>query len=200
MKIAVTGSSGRIGRYVVRELSSAGHEVSELDIRDAPMRVDLTDAGQVHGALAGCEAVVHMGAWPNPGHVPDTCTYSDNTAGTFNVFQASADLGIKRVVAASSNQVYGLAGAPPLYAPVDEAHPLRPVNCYALSKMAGEQAADYFCRNFNIENLSCTTLDRFKIKNHTTYSLKTLGTVEKKLLVVEAKDIDDPNLKQYSKL
>ncbi|MDP6701991.1 MAG: NAD-dependent epimerase/dehydratase family protein, partial [Candidatus Latescibacteria bacterium] len=31
MKIAVTGSSGRIGRYVVRELSSAGHEVSELD-------------------------------------------------------------------------------------------------------------------------------------------------------------------------
>ena len=87
MKIAVTGSSGRIGRYVVRELSSA-------------------------------------------------------------------DLGIKRVVAASSNQVYGLAGAPPLYAPVDEAHPLRPVNCYALSKMAGEQAADYFCRNFNIEILS----------------------------------------------
>ena len=154
MKIAVTGSSGRIGRYVVRELSSAGHEVSELDIRDAPMRVDLTDAGQVYGALAGCEAVVHMGAWPNPGHVPDTCTYSDNTAGTFNVFQASADLGIKRVVAASSNQVYGLAGAPPLYAPVDEAHPLRPVNCYALSKMAGEQAADYFCRNFNIEILS----------------------------------------------
>ena len=90
MKIAVTGSSGRIGRYVVRELSSAGHEVSELDILDAPMRVDLTDAGQVYGALAGCEAVVHMGAWPNPGHVPDTCTYSDNTAGTFNVFQASA--------------------------------------------------------------------------------------------------------------
>ena len=74
MKIAVTGSSGRIGRYVLPEFSSAGHEVSELDILDAPMRVDLTDAGQVYGALAGCEAVVHMGAWPNPGHVPDTCT------------------------------------------------------------------------------------------------------------------------------
>ena len=81
MKIAVTGSSGRIGRYVVRELSSAGHEVSQLDIRDASMRVDLTDAGQVYGALAGCEAVVHMGAWPNPGHVPDTCTESMSSPG-----------------------------------------------------------------------------------------------------------------------
>ena len=154
MKIAVSGSSGRIGCYVVRELADAGHQVIGLDIQSASMRVDLTNADEVYGALAGCEAVVHMGAWPNPGCVPDTCTYSDNTTGTFNVFQASADLGIKRVVSASSNQVYGLAGALPLYAPIDEEHPLRPINCYALSKMAGEQAADYFCHNFDIEILS----------------------------------------------
>jgi nucleoside-diphosphate-sugar epimerase len=118
------------------------------------LRVDLTDAGQVYGGLAGCEAVVHMGAWPNPGLVPDTRTYADNTTGTFNVFQACADLGIYRIVSASSNQVYGFAGPPPLYAPVDEEHPCRPVNCYALAKMAGEQAADYFCKNKGLEILS----------------------------------------------
>ena len=38
--------------------------------------------------------------------------------------------------------------------PVDEAHPLRPVNCYALSKMAGEQAASYFVHNYGLTILS----------------------------------------------
>ena len=116
--------------------------------------VDLTDAGQVYGALAGCEAVVHMGAWANAGMVPDTRTYGDNATGTYNVFQACADLGIKRVVSASSNQIYGFFGAVPNYAPVDEEHPLRPINSYALSKMAGEQAAEYFVRNRGLEILS----------------------------------------------
>ena len=164
MKIAVTGSSGRIGRYVVRELSHAGHQVVGLDVKHnaqakgLQLLIDLTDAGQVYGALAGCDAVVHMGAWANPGVVPDTRTYADNTTGTFNLFQAAADLGIRRIISASSNQVYGFFAAPPLYAPVDEEHPCRPVNCYALSKMAGEQAAEYFSRHKGLEILSLRIL------------------------------------------
>lgn len=164
MKIAVTGSSGRIGRYVVRELSSVGHQVVGLDVKSdsahstQQLLVDLTDAGQVYGALAGCDAVVHMGAWANPGVVPDTRTYADNTTGTFNLFQASADLGIRRIISASSNQVYGFFTAPPLYAPVDEEHPCRPVNCYALSKTAGEQAAEYFSRHQGLEIISLRIL------------------------------------------
>ncbi len=74
--------------------------------------------------------------------------------GTFNLFQACADLGIQRIVSASSAQVYGFAGAPPLYAPVDEDHPARPVNCYALSKSAGEQAAEYFVQRYGMTILS----------------------------------------------
>jgi len=160
MRIAVTGSSGRIGRYAVRDLAAAGHEVTSLDVAGAPepgsraLRVDLTDAGQVYGALAGAEAVVHMGAWANAGVVPDTRTYGDNTRGTYNLFQACADLGIRRVVSASSAQVYGLAAKPPVYVPLDEQHPCRPVNCYALSKVAGEQAAEYFAAKYGLEILS----------------------------------------------
>ncbi len=160
MKIVVTGGNGRIGRYVVRGLVEAGHRVTSVDIRRhlsaaGPGRqADLTDAGQVYGALAGAEAVVHMGAWANAGMVAHTQTYGDNVQSTYNVFQACADLGIRRVISASSNQVYGLAGAPPEYLPVDEEHPLRPINCYALSKVAGEQAAEYFCRLGDIEILS----------------------------------------------
>ena len=131
MQIVVTGASGRIGRYVVKELVNAGHNVTGIDILASEermsrfLRVDLTDAGEVYQALAAteAEAVVHLGAWANAGVVPDTRTYGDNVQGTFNLFQACVDLGIQRVISASSAQVYGFAKAPPVYVPVDEAHP-----------------------------------------------------------------------------
>jgi len=162
MRILVTGGSGRIGRYVVQELVKAGHDVTSIDLfpdADSPcrtLRVDVTEAGEVYQALASAraEAVVHLAAWANAGMVPDTRTYGENVQGTFNIFQACADLGIKRIIYASSAQVYGLARAPPVYVPVDEDHPLRPANCYALSKMAGEQAADYFITRWGLTILS----------------------------------------------
>jgi nucleoside-diphosphate-sugar epimerase len=162
MNVVVTGGSGRIGRYVVREFAAFGHDVLNLDTAapvGAPgryVRADLTNTGQVYQALAQARpgAVVHLGAWPDAGIVPDSRTYGDNVRSTFNVFQACADLGITRIVSASSAQVYGFAESPPAYAPVDEAHPLRPANCYALSKMAGEQAADYFVHNWGLTILS----------------------------------------------
>lgn len=164
MNVLVTGGSGRIGRYVVRELVSAGHDVTHVDLVPPQgeelggrfLYVDLTQAGQVYQALAAsrAQAVVHLGAWANAGIVPDSRTYGDNVSGTFNLFQACADLGVQRVVSASSAQVYGFAKAPPVFVPVDEDHPLRPANCYALSKVVGEQAADYFVANFGLTILS----------------------------------------------
>ena len=162
MQILVTGASGRIGRYVVKELVSTGHSVTGLDVLPSEggispfLCVDLTDAGEVYQALAAAEAeaVVHLGAWANAGIVPDTRTYGDNVQGTFNLFQACADLRIQRVVSASSSQVYGFAKEAPVYVPVDEAHPLRPANCYALSKVVGEQTADYFVERFGMTILS----------------------------------------------
>lgn len=162
MHILVTGGSGRIGRYVVRDLVEAGHTVTNADVSKAAqlpgsyLQVDLTNTGDVYQALAysKCEAVIHLGAWANAGVVPDTRTYGDNVRGAFNIFQACADLGIKRIVNASSAQVYGFAAAAPIYAPVDEDHPSRPCNSYAAAKVAAEHAADYFVQNFGLTILS----------------------------------------------
>lgn len=162
MNVLVTGGSGRIGRYVVADLVDAGHTVTNADLAPLPsnpggfLRVDLTDPGDVYQALAytKSEAVVHLGAWANAGVVPDTRTYGDNVRGAYNVFQACADLGIRRIVYASSAQVYGFAQAAPAYVPVDEEHPLRPCNSYALAKVAAEQAAEYFVQHFGLNILS----------------------------------------------
>ncbi len=162
MNILVTGGSGRIGRYVVRDLVAAGHTVTNADLAPGPglpgsfLRVDLTDPGDCYQALAYAksEAVVHLGAWANAGIVPDTRTYGDNVRGAYNVFQACADLGIRRIVYASSAQVYGFAHAAPEYVPVDEDHPLRPCNSYALAKVAAEDAAAYFVKHFGLNILS----------------------------------------------
>lgn len=162
MNVLVTGGSGRIGRYVVRDLIAAGHTVTNADLAPSPglpgafLRVDLTDPGDCYQALAysKSEAVVHLGAWANAGVVPDTRTYGDNVRGAYNVFQACADLGIHRIVYASSAQVYGFAHAAPHCAPVDEDHPLRPCNSYALAKVAAEEAAAYFVKHFGLNILS----------------------------------------------
>ena len=161
MRVIVTGGSGRIGRYVVRELVRAGHEVTNADVvyeRVLGVRsqqVDLTEAGQVYQLLAQAraEAVVHLAAWAQSGRVPEARTFGDNVQGTFNLFQACADLGVRRVVFASTHHVYGVIAAPPLYAPIDEAHPLRPADAYALSKLVGERAADYFVARYGLEIL-----------------------------------------------
>ncbi|MCC6170013.1 MAG: NAD(P)-dependent oxidoreductase [Caldilineaceae bacterium] len=162
MNVLVTGGSGRIGRFVVAELAATGHAVVNADLSPAShapgrfLRVDLTEPGDVYQAIAfaQAEAVIHLGAWANAGIVPDARTYGDNVRGTFNVFQACAEMGVRRIVSASSAQVYGFAKAAPLYAPVDEDHPVRPVNSYALAKVAGEQAAAYFAANFGLTILS----------------------------------------------
>lgn len=162
MNILVTGSRGRIGRTVVRELVAAGHAVTATDRVGGPpapgrfILGDCADAGDVYHlvAAAQADAVIHLGAWSDAGQAPDARVFGDNVRGDFNILQACADLGVRRVVIASSAQVYGFAATPPVYVPVDESHPLRPANCYALAKVVGEETADYFVKKHGMSVLS----------------------------------------------
>jgi nucleoside-diphosphate-sugar epimerase len=152
MRIAVTGGSGKLGKSVVARLRSEGHVVINLDktgSRGAFIRIDLTDYGQVIDALfgindlaSGFDAVVHLGAIPAPGIVPDVATFHNNMLSTYNVFQAARRAGIQKLVYASSETVLGLPfDIDPPYIPVDEEYPARPESTYSLVKHLEEQMA-----------------------------------------------------------
>lgn len=153
MRIAVTGGSGKLGRSVVRRLTEDGHAVLNLDRageRSAALAVvDLRDYGQVVDVILGLDdrhqgfdAIVHLGAIPAPGLVPDAATFENNMLSTYNVFQAARRAGIKKVVYASSETLLGLPfDVDPPYIPVDEEYPARPESTYSLVKHLEERMA-----------------------------------------------------------
>ena len=158
MRIALTGSSGKLGTVVARELRAAGHDVIGLDVRGERgpgfVQVELTDYGQVIDALAGVndqhrgfDAVVHLGAIPAPGIRSDIATFHNNMTSTFNVFWAAVRLGIHRIVYASSETVLGLPfDIDPPYIPVDEEYAPRPESVYSLVKVLEERLATELVR------------------------------------------------------
>ena len=153
-RIVVTGGSGKAGRATVDRLQTAGFDVVNVDISaslhpDEPTLVaDLSDYGQTIEALSGADAVVHLAAVPAPNILTQSETFRINTMSTYNVFAACAQLGVERVVWASSETLIGipLQDQPPQFAPIDETHPRLPEFHYALSKLVGEEMASQFSR------------------------------------------------------
>jgi nucleoside-diphosphate-sugar epimerase len=150
MRIAVTGGLGRLGHYVVHELD--GHTVRVLDIGAAAdcHHADLRDPGALRAALRDIEVVVHLGGIDRSVATDDAATMQVNAIGTWNLFEAALQMGVRRVIHCSSSSVLGLdhsnPNLPPSYLPIDEAHPLRPTDSYGVSKLCGERIAEAYSR------------------------------------------------------
>jgi UDP-glucose 4-epimerase len=147
----VTGGAGFIPSHIVDALVERGAEVTALDNLQAGtednltrsrdritfLKGDLRDADAVRQAMDGQEYVFHLGANASvPNSLRDPrYDFETNVLGSFNVFEAAKDAGVKRVIYASSAAVYG----EPHYVPTDEKHPLLPTSFYGESKLAAER-------------------------------------------------------------
>jgi UDP-glucose 4-epimerase len=165
--VLVTGSRGKVGSATVAALLDAGHEVTACDLGPpvfergegaAYKRADLTDAGDAFAVVRGHDAVIHAAAIPDPEHHPPHVVFSNNLQATFNTLEAAVRFGVPRFVNVSSETVPGFffperAWAPE-YAPIDEDHPIRPQDPYALAKHFGEQLMDAAVRRSDVRCIS----------------------------------------------
>src|SRR5712692_8201530 len=161
MRIAITGSSGRVGSAIVEMALADGNSLVCID-RVAPAQgserpnvsfvlADVADYDAFEKAMRGCDALVHMAAIASPGHHPDHVVHNNNVVGSYNALRAAAELGIKRVCQASSINAVGAAYSrmPRFdYFPVDELHPTYNEDPYSLSKWICELQAESIVRRY----------------------------------------------------
>lgn len=179
-RIVFTGGSGKAGRHVIPELLKQGHRVLNLDLNPLPnpdgqglnpdvftLKTDLTDSGQVFNALTSHfgfgdfeagrvpgppDVVIHFAAHARVLLVPDNATFAANTTATYNVIEAASKLGVRKIIVASSETVYGVCFGEGTIdyerLPLSEDDDVNPMDSYALSKLCGERVARGFARRF----------------------------------------------------
>ena len=161
-KVLVTGGAGHIGSHIVDAVLDEGAaRVIVVDnfaegnsrnlqpaLRSGRVEVlarDIRDYEDLEVAMKDVDFVFHtasimlLEARLRPAKAMET-----NINGTFNVLQAAAKCGVRKVIFSSTGSVYG----EPLYLPMDENHPYNNETIYGATKIAGEQ----FCRNFHREH------------------------------------------------
>jgi nucleoside-diphosphate-sugar epimerase len=141
--VLVTGSSGFIGRHVVRLLAASGHQVTATDYRPQAEalphgvrfhRCDLRSDPLPCGDFA---AVVHLGALAGvrPSLDRPLDYETTNVLGTLRLLEHCRQHDIGRFVLASSSSVYG----PDTQLPAEESATPCPQSPYALTKLHAEQ-------------------------------------------------------------
>jgi nucleoside-diphosphate-sugar epimerase len=154
-RIAVTGATGFLGRYIVDVLLARGAHVigvvrnpgrvPDLVRRGVELRqADLAERDRLAAGFAGADAVVSNAALFSLANRRWSDHDRANIDGTRNVFGALADARVQRVVHVSSVAVYGMGATGTITedsAQLSETSPRWPWNVYPISKAVSEQLA-----------------------------------------------------------
>lgn len=175
-RVVFTGGTGKAGRHVLPYLVDKGYRLLNVDLKPFghpsvnTLIADLTDNGQTFNALTthfGFEgfrsgktpmppdAVVHFAAVPRVLINSDNETFRQNTVSTYNVIEAAAKLGVRKIIIASSETTYGVCfaeGDKDFHSfPLEEAYDVDPMDSYGLSKVVNEKTARAFASRYGID-------------------------------------------------
>lgn len=145
ISVLVTGSAGRVGQAACEGLLAHGHRVRGFDVRPSPALEDeiigdVSDASQVKEAMAGVEVVVHLAATPDEDDFLDKLL-PNNIVGVYNVLEGARQMGVRRVILASTGQVVMGHEGP---WPITPEMPYSPRNWYASAKVLAEVAGQVY--------------------------------------------------------
>jgi len=212
--ILVVGGAGYIGSHVAYDLNDKGYDTiiyddlstgfeGNLDCRSTFIKGSIFDEALLDKALKNVDTVIHLAALKNAGEsmIKPTKYAEHNIYGSLKLIKACIKNNIKNFIFSSSAAVYGK----PKYLPVDENHPMNPINYYGYTKLCIEQNLIWFNK---IKNLRISCLRYFnaagydmngRIKCKETNSGNLLPIVmevlsgQRKKLQVYGDDYDTPD-------
>ena len=180
MKYFLTGGSGLIGTCLLRRLDELGHERYNYDIVEGD---NILAPASLERALAGFapDVVIHLAAQSGVESARDKPfeTLTLNVMGTVNVLEACLQAGVKNILVASSNHVYGkqpdqilsyagfgLHGLQALDSqeeafPQEDWNPLRQRDLYSVSKICADVITQAYAHNYGLNAVA--------VRNTNTY-------------------------------
>lgn len=163
-KILVTGGAGFIASHIVDAYTAKGHSVVVVDNLSKGFkknlnqgaifyRADITDLAALRRIfkkerpdIVNHHAAIAVVAESMRDPIP---TMESNVIGTTNVMVAAGEVGVRKILFASSAAVYG----DPQAVPIRENAPTDPISPYGLSKLLGEEIIRYYSRIFGFDHL-----------------------------------------------
>ncbi|AZM52563.1 NAD-dependent dehydratase [Streptomyces sp. WAC 01529] len=156
--VLLTGAAGGLGTLMRGLLPAYGYDLRLLDMRGiegepGAITADLADREALREAVRGVDAVLHLAGISLESGFDKIL--KANIEGTYHLYEAAREEGVRRIVFASSNHAVGFTPRPrgddPLI-PVDTPH--RPDTFYGLSKAFGEDLAQLYWDKHGIETVS----------------------------------------------
>lgn len=155
-KVLVIGGAGYIGSHVVKELLENGFETVVFDNLSTGVeenlfaeaefvKGDILDQVALEKVMAqNVDAVVHLAAKKSVGESMEKPEIyaRNNLSGSINVLNAMQASHVRHLVFSSSAAVYGM----PQYLPIDEKHPINPMNFYGYTKATMEEYMAWYAR------------------------------------------------------
>jgi uronate dehydrogenase len=168
-KLVLTGAGGRLGSYLREPLSKMCDELVSTDwIEDigtlysgeSYVKADLGSLEQMEAVLESADMVVHFGAIGDEA-AWDAILHS-NIIGAYNVWEAAARKGLRRVVYASSIHAVGMY---PKTQRIDTEVPHRPDTYYGLAKCFAEDLGSLYWDKKRIESVHMRILSAAQVNN-----------------------------------
>jgi len=171
MRILITGGAGFIGSYLCEKYTKEGHTLlcldsflsgnllnvrHLLDYRNFKLiKGDVRDFDFLERIIHDVDVIFHLAAQihVDRSYVEPRLTYGINVMGTQNILEVARIYDVKKVIYASTSEVYGSAQ----YVPIDEKHPLDAPHPYGASKTA----ADRMCHAYIITYGMNVSIPRF---------------------------------------
>ncbi len=171
MKMLITGGAGFIGSHLCDKYTKEGHTVlcldnfmsgnlmnvrHLLDCRNFKLiKGDIRDFDLLEKVMRDVDVVFHLAAQihVDRSYIEPRLTYRVNVMGTQNILEVAKICDAKRIIYASTSEVYGSAQ----YSPIDEKHPLNAPHPYGASKIAADRMCYAYIQTYGM-NISILRL------------------------------------------